>query len=248
MINFFKLSGAASLAFALNMSAYSAVPLYTVNIGLNGAGTFGSFDTLVTVTQNFNLTENYNVTALGLLDYGFQPYGYQPPNPTTNDLYKISNLGFNGSHSVALLKAGSTVAQTTFAAGLTGYIGPGTLDFDNTLPDLNLAQFRYLDITPVALTPGQYSLVSTWKGNDRDGYQIRTLNEGYTAAPGVTMGNVSVVYPDIFTAPAGFVGNLLLQSPVVSPVPEPSEVAMMLFGLGVVAAISRRRKALVPLT
>ncbi len=227
------------------VGAHAAIPLYTVSPGFSGFGTFGNTGQAVTVTQNITLTQGYNLTALGLLDSGFRANNYQyyqPPGSPPSNTQQIFSQGFFGSHTVTLLDSSSgVVAQTTFAAGLTGYVGPGQLPLSNEVSTLNVGQFRYIDITPVALSAGQYSLQSTWTGGDRDGMVIKLVNDGYSTAPGATLGNVSLSVTST-TFGVGFTGNLLLDPVAVSPVPEPSEMAMMLVGLGAVGAMARRRK------
>jgi hypothetical protein len=249
MISFFKAAGLGVAASVLTVSAYAAIPLYTVTEGITAFVGSATFSIPATITQSFTLTENYNLTALGLLDSGFRAFDYQPyqpPGSTPDDSYKIFNQGFFGSHTVSVLNSTSgVVAQTTFSAGLTGYAGPGSLPLSNLSSNQNLAQFKYIDIAPIALTAGQYTMVSTWDLNGRDGFTLRVANGGYDAAQGATLGNVFVRTGPIngFPAGVGFASNLLLEPAAVSPIPEPSEIAMMVAGLGVVGAIARRRKA-----
>jgi hypothetical protein len=244
MISFFKAAGSAAFASVLSVSAHAAIPLYTVDVGITVFGQQSSGVT-TTITQSLTLTESYNVTALGLLDSGFRPFDYQWFGQAPINNRQIFNQGFFGSHTVSLLNSSlAVVAQTTFAPGLTGYTGPGTLPVSNVFPNVNVAQFRYIDIAPTLVSAGNYSLVSTWAGGDRDGFQLLT-NSGYTAATGATLGAafVSITGPVInFSAGVSFAGNLLLEPTAVSPIPEPSEVAMMIAGLGVLGAIARRRK------
>jgi hypothetical protein len=226
-----------ALAFSANI--YAAVPLYTVNVGINGFG----YGRPSTVSQSFSLTASYNLTALGLFDSGHLPYAVGATSP-------VSRQGFYETHTVSLLNASSAiVAQTTFAAGTTANAGPGFLLGINIVigpgrPPLNVAQFRYLDVATTLLAPGRYTLVSTW-GGISDAYVA--ASGAHTAADGVEMnlasvqssGSISVYTPGTVS----FASNLLLEPATVSPIPEPSEVAMMMAGLGVVAALSRRRKA-----
>ncbi len=250
MICFIKAASLAVAASVLTVSAHAAIPLYTVTEGITGFFGYTNYSAPITITQSFTLTENYNLTALGLLDSGHRAYDfpppYQPPGSTSDDSYKIFNQGFFGSHTVSVLNSASgVVAQTTFAAGLTGDDGPGSLPLSNFSTNQNLARFKYIDIAPTPLTAGQYTMVSTWDFNDRDGFILRGGNGGYAAAQGATLGNVYVRTGPMngFTAGVGFASNLLLEPVAVSPVPEPSEVAMMIAGLGAVGAIARRRKA-----
>jgi PEP-CTERM motif len=247
MNSFFKAAGSAVFASVLSANAHAAIPLFTVSEGMTGF--FGtSLDSRpTTVTQSFTLTENYNLTALGLLDSGHRAYNYQPyrpPGTFPSGSDNLFNQGFYGSHTVSVFNSTSgLVAQSTFAAGLTGYAGPGSLPLSNFSPNQNLAQFKYIDIAPIALTAGQYTMVSTWNTNEGDGFVIRRFNGGYTALAGATLDGVIFSQGStIVNVGVGFASNLLLESAAVSPIPEPSEVAMMIAGLGVLGAFARRRK------
>jgi PEP-CTERM motif len=230
---FTQIGFACSLAF-IAPALQAATPLFALNaIQYGASGTGGEFS----LGFRFSLNGNYSVSSLGLLDYGSNTW---------------SQSGFEATHLVSLLDSGNNVlAQVTFSPISAGTIGPGT-------PDGSNSQFRYLSITPLTLTAGVYTFTATYPTPtnlsvvglfNNDFYLYRPLSEltsttasnfassvSYPGGTGAFFGSGQTLDAYIFA-------NALLDPVSVSAVPEPSEFAMMIIGLGVIGAMARRRRS-----
>jgi hypothetical protein len=226
---------ACSLALTVPV-VQAATPLFVLDVANNSSNFIGGE---LSLSFSFSLNDNYSVSAIGLIDVGALTW---------------ADSGFKATHLVSLLdSANNVIASATFSPTSNGTIGPGTYLPTNT----SYAQFRYLDITPVTLMSGNYKFVTTYPATttnsnqflpDSDFFLIRPLTELSSTSANNFDGLRSVVgsYSNLGSGTPGSIfisANALLDPVSVSAVPEPSEFAMMIIGLGVIGAMARRRRS-----
>lgn len=181
--------------------------------------TFGSAPT--TFTSGLNATRGWEFTVSQAIDV------------VSLGLYDNGGDGLANSHQIGLWSSSSTLlASTTIAAGTSA-----TLGFDN---------FRYVTLgSAVRLNPGTFRIGALYQVSDADDI-AQNANPigaaGFVSYVGARLSNSGFGDPTTPSLAAGgaFGPNFQFRA-ATTVVPEPSSVALLLTGAGVLAVVARRR-------
>jgi len=165
-----------------------------------------------TLGWSFSVNSSINVTALGAFDAGSD--------------------GLNVAHDVGIWDvSGNLLASATVPSGTAGVLDSG---------------YRFVSISPLSLSAGStYYVGAVYFVNDNDGWLYDPIT--LATAPQITYlsrefeySGGSLVFPDIASAgTTGYFGGNF-EFDTSSTVPEPSTIALLAVGLGIVLFTRKR--------
>ena len=217
----------------------------TVNSGFDNVFLYGGGDM---TGKAFRTIITYDTAALSLNNVSFLDIATLSGSGNSSNFSIYTEVGGIGS-------AGSTAAGTDFATNQSLVLGNGATTHNAALPvDQIVANTNgFSPTTPFELFPG------SGLGPDRFDYGTLASISGYSSLLNthsfsdsltVTKGLADTSFGYISLSYGGFLLEYLDLNPqtisfnvvATAPVPEPETYAMLIAGLGVMTAVSRRRK------
>jgi hypothetical protein len=196
-------------AFATTLLVDGLIPqtaqAQTMALDFNGGGPAG---TLIARTHgwSFSLAMPIQVTQLGILDF--------------------NGDGLAQSHPIGLWNtAGALLTSATVPAGTAALAVPSAS---------GAGSFRFVDISPLLLTPGNYVLGAGYNNEiDRyyNGSTSVTMPSGFIFGTAREFPGPGLVFPSLTNASHSYFGPNLRYTPVSAAAPEPGVAAFMLVGL-----------------
>lgn len=226
--NYASLAGTVETGGKLSLSSNDMVD--------NGFGTLRT-----NVNLNTNTSDAAADASKGLKssDTNFFVAGVWDLSNPANNLNGMGSYGvrFNDSMGGVL---GNDIISLGVQGATNGQAVVSMLHFDNVTGNSNLLDRQVLDTSHQQIVLGLGYLDTDGNGSKEVGAGYFYLDNGVASGFSTMGATTTIFHGETWTRAAFYAAN---SSPVLAPVPEPSDYAMMLAGLGMIGYVVRRRQA-----